>query len=92
MTIRWTPTALRDLESLHAYIAEDSDEAAAAMVEKILAALESVLCFPGMGRKGRVAGTREFVAPPFVVTYQVKRGVIRVEAIIHGARRWPESF
>jgi toxin ParE1/3/4 len=92
MTIRWTPTALRDLESLHADIAEDSDEAAAAMVEKILAGLESVLRFPGMGRKGRVAGTREFVVPPFVVTYQVKEGVIQVEAIIHGARRWPGSF
>jgi hypothetical protein len=34
MTIRWTPTALRDLETLHAYIAEDSDEATAAMVER----------------------------------------------------------
>jgi addiction module RelE/StbE family toxin len=92
MTIRWTPTALRDLESLHAYIAEDSDEAAAAMVGKILAGLESALRFPGMGRKGRLAGTREFVVLPFVVTYQVKKDVIQVEAIIHGARRWPDSF
>ena len=92
MTIRWTPTALRDLESLHAYIAEDSDEAAAAMVEKILAGLESVQRFPGMGRKGRLAGTREFVILPFVVTYQVTEDVIQIEAIIHGARRWTDSF
>jgi len=92
MTIRWTPTALRDLESLHAYIAEDSDEAAAAMVEKVLAGLESVLRFPGMGRKGRLTGPREFVVPPFIVVYQVKESVIHVDAIIHGARRWPDSF
>ncbi|HXM45465.1 MAG TPA: type II toxin-antitoxin system RelE/ParE family toxin [Bryobacteraceae bacterium] len=92
MTIRWTPTALRDLESLHAYIAADSGAAAAATVEKILAGLESVQRFPGMGRKGRLAGTREFVVPPFIVAYQVTEDVIKVEAIIHGARRWPDSF
>jgi addiction module RelE/StbE family toxin len=92
MTIRWTPTALRDLESLHAYIAVDSDEAAAATVEKILAGLATLQRFPGMGRKGRVAGTREFVVPPFVVAYQVTEDVIQVEAVIHGARRWPDSF
>jgi len=92
MTIRWTPTALRDLECLHAYIAEDNDDAAAAMVEKILVGLESVRRFPGMGRRGRLAGTREFVVPPFAVIYQAKQDVIQVEAIIHGARRWPGSF
>jgi toxin ParE1/3/4 len=45
-----------------------------------------------MGRKGRVAGTREFIVSPFVVAYRVKKDAIEVMAIIHGARRWPDSF
>jgi toxin ParE1/3/4 len=92
MTIRWTTTALRDLEALHAYIADDSDQAAAAMVEKILAGLEALQRFPEMGRRGRVAGTRELVIAPFVLAYRAKKAAIEVVAIIHGARRWPDAF
>jgi len=36
VTLRWTPTALHDLESLAEYIAEDAPAAAASMVEMIL--------------------------------------------------------
>jgi len=96
MTVRWTSTGLRDLESLHAYVAEHSergnDEAPAKTVERILAGLEALERFPAMGRRGRVAGTREFIVSPFIVAYRVKRDAIEVVAIIHGARRWPDSF
>jgi len=96
MTVRWTSTGLRDLESLHAYVAEHSehgsDEAAARTVERILAGLEARERFPAMGRRGRVAGTRELIVSPFIVAYRVKRDAIEVVAIIHGARRWPDSF
>jgi len=92
MTVRWTSTGLRDLEALHAYVAYDSEEAAASTVERILAGLEALERFPAMGRKGRVAGTREFIVSPFIVAYRVKKDAIEVVAIIHGARRWPDSF
>jgi toxin ParE1/3/4 len=96
MTVRWTSTGLRDLESLHTYLAEHSeggsDEAAAKTVERILAGLEALERFPAMGRRGRVAGIREFIVSPFIVAYRVKRDAIEVVAIIHGARRWPDSF
>jgi toxin ParE1/3/4 len=92
MTVRWTPTGLRDLESLHAYLAEDNEDAAAAMVDKIIAGVEALQRYPQMGRKGRVAGTRELVIYPFVVAYKVKSSAIEVIAVIHGARRWPDSF
>ena len=92
MKIRWTDTALQDLESLHAYVAQDSDNAAAKIVTRILAGLDAVKRFPGMGRKGRVAGTRELVIPPFIVVYRVKKDAVELLAIIHGARRWPDPF
>ena len=92
MTVRWTPTGLRDLESLRAYIAEDNEERAAVAVEAILSRIDGLLRHPEMGRKGRVAGTRELVMSPYVIAYRIKGRAIEIIAILHGARRWPDSF
>jgi plasmid stabilization system protein ParE len=55
MTVRWTPIGLRDLESLHAFVAEysahASEAAAANIVERILAGLSAIERFPGMAGK-----------------------------------------
>jgi len=88
--IRWTPTALRDLESLHEY--EDSLPAAAATVERILSVIEALSRHPGMGRKGRVPGTRELMITPYIVAYRTKGTALEVVAIIHAARHWPDYF
>ena len=92
MIIHWTPTALRDLESLHEYIASDNPAAAERMVEKIIDAIDALTRNPEMGRKGRVAGTRELVISPFVIVYRPHTDAIELAAIIHGARKWPGSF
>jgi addiction module RelE/StbE family toxin len=92
VTIRWTPTGLRDLESLHAWVAENSPRAAAATVEKILEAIAALERHPDLGRKGRVAGTRELIVRPFVVAYRVNEAAIEILSVLHGARRWPDSF
>ena len=92
MTVRWTPTALRDLESLHAYIGNDNPTAAEAAVDRILAGIEALSQHPEMGRIGRVAATRELVLPPVVVAYRLRRGTLEILAIIHSARRWPDRF
>ena len=92
MTIRCTPTALRDLESLHEYVAEDSRPAAAATVERILSGIEALSRHPEMGRRGRVPGTRELIISPYVVAYRTKGTALALVAIIHSARRWPDAF
>jgi len=92
MTVRWTPTALRDLDSLHAYICNENLVAADAGVGRILAGIEALSKHPEMGRIGRVAATRELVLPPMVVAYRLRRGALEILAIIHGARRWPDRF
>jgi toxin ParE1/3/4 len=92
MRIRWTPTALRDLESLHAYVTEDNPKAAAAAAGKIVAGVEALSRHANLGRPGRVHGTRELVIPPYVVVYKVRKEAIEAVAILHGARRWPDSF
>jgi len=92
MIIRWTPTALRDLMALHAYISRDNPTAADAEVQRILAGIAALSQYPEMGRGGRVPGTRELVAPPFVIAYRARSAAVEILAIIHGARRWPDSF
>jgi toxin ParE1/3/4 len=84
MIVRWTPTALRDLKSLHGY--------AAATVELSLSGIDALARHPEMGRRGRVAGTRELIVAPYVVAYRITKGAIEIVAIIHAARRWPDSF
>ena len=92
MTVRWTPTALRDLESLHAYIRQDSPSAADQAIERVLAGIEALSQHPEMGRIGRVTATRELLLPPLVIAYRLRRGALEILAIIHGARRWPDRF
>jgi toxin ParE1/3/4 len=92
MTIRWTPNALRDVDSLHSYIAADHPNAAVDVVSKIAEGITDLTRHPANGRKGRVAGTRELIVHPYVVAYRIDRQSIHVVAIIHGARRWPDSF
>ena len=49
---------------------------------------------PGIGRTGRVDGTRELVIPrlPYILPYQTKDRVIRILAVMHTSRKWPEIF
>jgi len=102
MTIRWTPTAARDLECVRDYIAQDSVDAAIAAVERatveratverILAGIEALSRHPQLGRGGRVPGTRELVMPPYVAVYRVAKGAVEIHSILHSARRWPVKF
>jgi toxin ParE1/3/4 len=92
MTVRWSPTALQDLESLHAYIVDDNLSAAAITVETVVAGIEALVRHTEMGRKGRIAGTRELVIAPYVIAYRARKTSIDILAVIHGARRWPDPF
>jgi addiction module RelE/StbE family toxin len=92
MTVRWTPTSLRDLDSLHSYISEDNATAAIDVVETLIKGIEALDRNPQMGRTGRVAGSRELVIAPYVIAYRFRKSVIEILGIIHGARRWPDSF
>ena len=94
MKIKWAIPALADLQNLHAYIADDNPRAAGKVVSKVRAAVTMLGSHSKMGRSGRVEGTRELVigGTPFIVAYTIERDRIVIVAVIHSARRWPESF
>jgi plasmid stabilization system protein ParE len=49
---------------------------------------------PHIGRVGRVERTRELVIPklPYIVAYTITAEDIRILAVVHTSRKWPESF
>ena len=92
MTLRIYGPAQADIEAAFAYIAQDSPRAAQIVVERILSSLESLPEHPGMGRPGRVEGTRELVIArtPYVAVYEVTSLGVAVVRVIHGAQNWPD--
>lgn len=80
MRVRWLSRALDDLDEAEAYIARDNPAAASEVVAQIAKTVTLLKEKPGMGRPGRIEGTRELVVPgtPFVVPYRVKEDTIEV--------------
>ena len=94
MTARWTRAALSDLATIHAHITADNAAAANALRDRAIGFVETVLAVqPGIGRPGRVEGTREAVIHPnYIMVYRVTEGVAEILAVRHVARMWPGSF
>jgi plasmid stabilization system protein ParE len=94
-----TPEALADLEGIAEYIRQDSPANAAAMVETILDAMESLATMPR--RCKRVGQSRQHRSPvhallvrPYVVYYRIDEspGAVQILHIRHGRRRQPRRF
>ena len=49
---------------------------------------------PGIGRVGRVPGTRELVVDktPYVLPYRVLDNDIEILRVLHTSRRWPKKI
>jgi addiction module RelE/StbE family toxin len=81
----------RRLEDIKEHIAAENPAAANRMIERIRAVVTRLADSPGLGRPGRVVGTRELVIPrtPYIVAYRAKGDVVQIITILHGAQRWP---
>jgi toxin ParE1/3/4 len=89
----WTEDALRDLDDIGVFIANDNPRSAANMIRRIVASVASLTNYPQMGRTGRDRTTRELVVPgtPYIAAYRVRQRV-EIIAIFHSSRNWPERF
>jgi len=93
LPVRWLRRSLRDLQTIHDFIASENPAAARQTVRRIRSAVATLADFPERGRPGRVAGTRElFVSgTPFFVAYRLKADTVEILRVLHGARRYPDT-
>ena len=61
MRLRWLRKALRNLDDEATFIAADDSAAARLVVKRVLESVAQLAEQPGLGRPGRVSGTRELV-------------------------------
>ena len=94
MIIQWLEDAIYDLQSLRQYIAEDNPKAANRVAEKIINSVNLLSEQPGVGRLGRVHGTRELVVSdtPYIIPYRVRKNIVEVLRVLHSAMQWPEEL
>jgi plasmid stabilization system protein ParE len=86
--IEWSPRAARAMFGLYEYLAGVStEERALQAVDRIYAAVDLLKENPRMGRASEVQSRRELVIDDYVLTYQVKRGAIRVLRVERGRQR-----
>jgi len=94
MKIRWSPTAISDIESIRDYITQDSPSAARRIAQRIKESVGRLRDFPLSGRIGRVSGTRELVIPgtAYIAAYRLDPNEVVIAAVLHGRQKWPKSF
>ena len=94
MRIRWFRQALLDLDEIETNIAEDSPATAVDVVVKIIKAVSLLGSQQGIGRTGRVPGTKELIVPglSYIVPYRVKNGEVQILRVYDTSRKWPDRL
>jgi plasmid stabilization system protein ParE len=88
MRIRWTPAAAADLQGISDYLQEHHPSYRGPTMRKLYSTIRELKQWPGRGRPGREAGTREIFSPPapYVAVYRVKEQTVEVVRIYHTAQ------
>ena len=92
-TIRYLSTAEKDLEDIFDYISNDNPSAAMSLVENFDISISKLAENPYLGAvpkdtRLRNLGYRMLVVDMHLVFYIVKKNVIQVRRVIHGARQY----
>ena len=87
MLIKWTKTALRSVDGIAGYISKDNPTRATSFVQELQDAVTKLQAHPGMGRAGRVPGTRELVLHKnYIAVYRVRGDNVEILSLHHAAR------
>ena len=90
--IRWSPQAIRDVEAIRDYIAQDSRRYAQLTVDRIITSVERLRVFPQSGRvvpERADPEIREVIVGPFRVVYRYRSGVVDIATVFRGSRLFP---
>ena len=87
MLIKWTRAALASVDEIAGFIAKDNPIRATSFVLELQAAATQLQAHPGMGRAGRVPGTRELVLHKnYIAIYRVRGDDVEILRLHHAAR------
>jgi toxin ParE1/3/4 len=87
MLIKWTKSALASVDEIAGFIAKDNPGRATSFVLELQASVTQLQAHPGMGRAGRVPGTRELVLHKnYIAIYRVRGDNVEVLRLHHAAR------
>ena len=94
MRLRWLRKALRNLDDEATYIAADDAAAARLVVKRVLDAVARLADQQGLGRPGRVPGTRELIVhrTRYILPYRVRDETVEILRVFHTSRRLPERW
>ncbi len=94
LEVVWLRAALLNLDEEAAYIAQDSPQAAQQVVTRIAHAIELLAHRPGLGRPGRVPGTRELpvARTRHLIPYRVRGQRIEILRVFHTSRKPPSQW
>lgn len=87
--IRWSPRAASNFEEICNYIARDAEHYAAVFAKQINAMVKSIPQFPHAGRVVPEYGDenlREKIFENYRIVYRLKKDVVEIVAICHGAQ------
>ena len=88
MVIKWTKTALASVHEIAGFIAKDNPTRATRFVLELQAAVFKLQSHPGMGRAGRVLGTRELILHKnYIAIYRVRGSDVEILRLHHVARQ-----
>lgn len=87
MALKWIKTALRSVDEIAGFIAKDNPTRATSFVLELKEAVTKLQVHPGMGRAGRVPGTRELVLHKnCIAIYRVRSDDVEILRLHHVAR------
>jgi toxin ParE1/3/4 len=94
LQIEWLSRAISDLDEAANYIGRDNPMVSAKVKLKIARAVSLLEQQPGVGRVGRISGTRELVVAdtPYIVPYRLKADIVEVLRVYHSSKKWPDRL
>lgn len=94
-SVIWSPQAIRDVESIRAFIARDSLSYADLEARRIVAAVERLRTFPRSGRQvpeRPSTAIREIILPPYRIVYRLRDEIAEIVTVFRASRQFPESI
>lgn len=88
MKLKWSRSALVDLQAILEHIAQDTPQAARALAAGFRQTAEHLTAHPFIGRRGELEGTRELMLHRnYLLTYRVSSEAVEILQIWHVAQK-----